>query len=123
MFEPFVSDFFIHSTDPVYCRTLKLEIITHLVNQDNINKVLKELKVLFHHSFSLKLENYVGREEKEFVTATIQAIGRCASQVPEITDRCLHGLMSLLSNRSGKHYSLCIFLHLRCGCGRKCCSY
>ena len=37
---------------------------------------------------------------KDFVTATIQAIGKCATRLPEVQDSCLHGLMSLLSNRS-----------------------
>lgn len=40
-------------------------------------------------------------DDKEFVVASIQAIGRSAISVPEVTDRCLHGLMSLLSTSSG----------------------
>lgn len=39
--------------------------------------------------------------DKEFAAATIQAIGRCASSIAEITDACLNGLVSLLSNRDG----------------------
>lgn len=45
MFEPFVSEFFVAQDDPVYCRTLKLEILTRIANADNINKLLKEFKV------------------------------------------------------------------------------
>lgn len=45
LFEPYVNDFFILPDDPHYCRTLKLEILTHIVNQENINKILKEFKV------------------------------------------------------------------------------
>jgi len=88
MFEPCLSEFFIMPSDPSWSRTLKLEIVTSIVNQDNINKILQEFR------------RYVGREEKGFVTATIQAIGRCASRVPETADRCLHGLMSLVSDKS-----------------------
>jgi hypothetical protein len=33
------------------------------------------------------------------VAATIQAIGRCASAIEEITDACLNGLVQLLSNQ------------------------
>ena len=88
LFESFVSEFFISPADPSFCRTLKLEIITYLVNEDNINKILKEFKT------------YVQMEDKSFVAATIQAIGRCATSLPDVTDRCLHGLMSLLSNKS-----------------------
>jgi len=88
MFEGAISEFFITPSDPCFSRNIKLEIITYLVNQDNINKILKEFK------------NYVQMEDKQFVAATIQAIGRCAYSVPEITDRCLHGLMALLTNKS-----------------------
>jgi hypothetical protein len=45
MFEGVVAEFFVTPTDPGFCRNLKLEIITDLVNQDNINKILKEFKV------------------------------------------------------------------------------
>ena len=40
----------------------------------------------------------------EFVAATVQAIGRCASTISEVTDICLNGLVSLLSNRNGMVY-------------------
>ena len=57
MFEPFISEFFITPTDPSFIRNTKLEIITYLVNQDNINKILKEFKVNFlHNFFQLSLE-------------------------------------------------------------------
>jgi AP-3 complex subunit beta len=46
VFESFVNEFFISPADPSFCRTLKLEIITYLVNEDNINKILKEFKVI-----------------------------------------------------------------------------
>ena len=39
--------------------------------------------------------------DKDFAAATIQAIGRCASNIAEITDACLNGLVSLMSNRDG----------------------
>lgn len=62
-------------------------------------------------------QSYVTREERDFVTSTIQAIGRCANQVPEVTDRCLHGLMSLITNKSG---IIQLDLNLRRGGCRKC---
>jgi AP-3 complex subunit beta len=88
IFEPFLAEFFVLSTDPNYCKSLKLEIITLLATQDNINKILKELK------------SYVNSDDKTFAASAIQAIGRCAQSVPEITDRCLQGLMALLTNPS-----------------------
>ena len=40
--------------------------------------------------------------DKEFAAATIQAIGRCASNIAEVTDTCLNGLVLLMSNRDGR---------------------
>lgn len=36
------------------------------------------------------------------MAATIQAIGRCASNIEEVSDACLVGLMSLVSHRDGQ---------------------
>ena len=33
------------------------------------------------------------------MAATIQAIGRCAAAIDEVTDTCLNGLVHLLSNK------------------------
>ena len=48
------------------------------------------------------LQTYVTSPDQDFAAATIQAIGRCASNIDEITDACLNGLVSLLSNRNGE---------------------
>lgn len=42
--------------------------------------------------------------DKDFVAATIQAIGRCATNIGEVRDTCLNGLVQLLSNRDGKSF-------------------
>lgn len=57
--------------------------------------------------FLLQLQTYVTSTDKEFAAATIQAIGRCASNIAEITDTCLSGLVHLMSNRDGKVLFLC----------------
>lgn len=50
-----------------------------------------------------------------FAAATVQAIGRCATNITEVTDTCLNGLVLLLSNRDGEghnmslYYSFCSF--------------
>ena len=41
-------------------------------------------------------------EDKDLVTASIQAIGRCATRLPEVADSCMRTLMVLISNPSGK---------------------
>lgn len=50
----------------------------------------------------LFLQTYVKSQDKQFAAATIQAIGRCATNITEVTDTCLNGLVCLLSNRDGK---------------------
>jgi hypothetical protein len=45
MLEGSLADFFVKPTDASFCRNLKLEILTHLVTAENINRLLKEFKV------------------------------------------------------------------------------
>ena len=46
-----------------------------------------------------EFQSYITSHDKSCVAATIQAIGRCAAAIEEITDACLNGLVQLLSNR------------------------
>ncbi|NXF06200.1 AP3B1 protein, partial [Smithornis capensis] len=87
MFEPFLKSFYVRSTDPTMIKTLKLEILTNLANEANISTLLREF------------QTYVKSQDKQFAAATIQAIGRCATNITEVTDTCLNGLVCLLSNR------------------------
>ncbi|KAK3555908.1 hypothetical protein QTP86_029779 [Hemibagrus guttatus] len=88
MFEVFLKSFYVRSTDPTHIKTLKLEILTNLANEANISTILREL------------QTYVKSQDKEFAAATIQAIGRCATNISEITDTCLNGLVLLLSSQN-----------------------
>uniref|UniRef100_A0A3Q3WFT5 Clathrin/coatomer adaptor adaptin-like N-terminal domain-containing protein n=1 Tax=Mola mola TaxID=94237 RepID=A0A3Q3WFT5_MOLML len=87
MFEPFMKSFYVRSTDATHIKTLKLEILTNLANEANISTLLREF------------QTYVKSQDKAFAAATIQAIGRCATNISEVTDTCLNGLVLLLSNR------------------------
>ncbi|XP_070706571.1 AP-3 complex subunit beta-1 isoform X1 [Pempheris klunzingeri] len=87
MFEPFLKSFYVRSTDATHIKTLKLEILTNLANEANISTILREF------------QTYVKSQDKAFAAATIQAIGRCATNISEVTDTCLNGLVLLLSNR------------------------
>ncbi|KAL0271642.1 UNVERIFIED_CONTAM: hypothetical protein PYX00_008670 [Menopon gallinae] len=87
MFEPFLQSFFVRTSDPTHIKLLKLEILTNLGNEVNIGVVLREF------------QTYISSNDKVFVAAAIQAIGRCAANIKEVTDSCLTGLVSLLSNR------------------------
>uniref|UniRef100_A0AAY4EKT5 AP-3 complex subunit beta n=1 Tax=Denticeps clupeoides TaxID=299321 RepID=A0AAY4EKT5_9TELE len=87
IFEPFMKSFYVRSTDPTHIKTLKLEILTNLANEANISTILREF------------QTYVKSQDKAFAAATIQAIGRCATNITDVTDTCLNGLVLLLSNR------------------------
>ncbi|XP_040196754.1 AP-3 complex subunit beta-1 isoform X3 [Rana temporaria] len=87
LFEPFLKSFYIRSTDPTMIKTLKLEIMTNLANEANVSTLLREF------------QTYVKSQDKQFAAATIQAIGRCATNISAVTDTCLNGLVYLLSNR------------------------
>ncbi|XP_043933750.1 AP-3 complex subunit beta-2 isoform X2 [Protopterus annectens] len=87
MFEPHLKSFYIRSTDPTQIKVLKLEVLTNLANETNISIILREF------------QTYIRSVDKDFVAATIQAIGRCATNIGEVRDTCLNGLVQLLSNR------------------------
>ncbi|XP_075361667.1 AP-3 complex subunit beta-2 isoform X1 [Mycteria americana] len=87
MFEPYLKSFYIRSTDPTQIKILKLEVLTNLANETNISTILREF------------QTYIRSMDKDFVAATIQAIGRCATNIGKVRDTCLNGLVQLLSNR------------------------
>uniref|UniRef100_A0A1E1XLB5 AP-3 complex subunit beta n=1 Tax=Amblyomma sculptum TaxID=1581419 RepID=A0A1E1XLB5_AMBSC len=88
LFEPFLRSFFVRSSDPTHIKLLKLEVLTNLAGETNVPVILREF------------QTYVASADTEFVAATIQSIGRCASTIPEVADTCLNGLVALLSNRN-----------------------
>ncbi|XP_044139273.1 AP-3 complex subunit beta-2 isoform X3 [Bufo gargarizans] len=87
MFEPYLKSFYIRSTDPTQIKILKLEVLTNLANETNISIILREF------------QTYIRSMDKDFVAASIQAIGRCATNIGRVRDTCLNGLVQLLSNR------------------------
>ncbi|XP_043235476.1 AP-3 complex subunit beta-2-like isoform X1 [Amphibalanus amphitrite] len=87
MFDPYLKSFFVRSCDSSHIKILKLEILTNLATESSISIVLREF------------QTYIASHDKTFVAATIQAIGRCASNIADVTDTCLQGLVALLSNR------------------------
>lgn len=89
IFEPFLKSFFVRTSDPTHIKLLKLEILTNLATAATISIILREF------------QTYISSNDKKFVAATIQAIGRCAASITEVTDTCLSGLVHLLSNRDG----------------------
>lgn len=98
LFDQYMKSFFVHAGDTKQVRKLKLEILTNLATEANIPVVLREF------------QTYVSNIDKEFAASTIQAIGRCASNIPEVADTCLAGLIRMLSNRDETVVSECIIV-------------
>lgn len=90
IFEAYLKSFFVRTSDPTHIKLLKLEILTNLATAASIPIILREF------------QTYISSSDKNFVAATIQAIGRCAASIKEVTETCLVGLVHLLSNRDGK---------------------
>lgn len=91
IFEPYLKSFFVRTSDPTHIKLLKLEILTNLATAATISVILREF------------QTYISSNDKKFVAATIQAIGRCAASITEVTETCLSGLVHLLSNRDGSY--------------------
>ncbi|KAI8125182.1 AP-3 complex subunit beta-2 [Lucilia cuprina] len=87
IFEPHIKSFFVRTSDPTHIKLLKLEILTNLASAASISLILREF------------QTYISSSDRPFVAATIQAIGRCAGTIKEVTETCLSGLVHLLSNR------------------------
>jgi AP-3 complex subunit beta len=88
MFQPFLENFFIKSTDPAYIRSLKLRILQELALEDAITPILKEC------------QTYVRHADKNFVKATIRTVTAIADRSTHMRNQCLSGLMQMVGNRS-----------------------
>lgn len=45
MFEPYLKSFYVRPTDPAYIKVLKLQVMTSLVTETNVQILLRELQV------------------------------------------------------------------------------
>lgn len=96
------------SLEPVFIRDIKLEILTSIATESNIHTILNEFQVCWQSNKNeewysdVALQQYVKSPNKDFVAATIQAIGRCAVNVAGSANRCLKQLMKLLHSTNGK---------------------
>ena len=87
LFAPHLKTFFVRSSDPTHIKLQKLEILTSLASEGTISIILREFQA------------YIASPDRELIASTIQAIGRCAVTISEVTETCLNGLVNLLSNR------------------------
>jgi len=90
LFSEVVEEFFISGSESLPTRNLKLDILTRSANEQNIGKILKELK------------EYSRDENKTFVAAAVQAIGRCATALPDVADSCMQQLVQLVVNSTSQ---------------------
>ncbi|KAF7648999.1 hypothetical protein LDENG_00148740 [Lucifuga dentata] len=91
MFEPYLKSFYIRSTDPTQIKVLKLEVLTNLANETNISTILREF------------QTYIKSMDKDFVAATIQAIGRCATNIELVVAESVVVIKKLLQMQPEKH--------------------
>lgn len=85
LFVSFLPDFFIKSTDPVFNKMLKLEILTSIATKQNILLIMRELQLYAKHT------------SKKFVAATVQAVAKIADIDPSLSDTCMEGLLYLMA--------------------------
>ncbi|KAJ3025909.1 UNVERIFIED_CONTAM: hypothetical protein HDU68_006494 [Siphonaria sp. JEL0065] len=78
--------FFCKYNDPIYVKIAKLEIMFRLVNDENIEQVLPDLK------------EYATEVDADFVRKSIRAIGKCAIKISSSADRriCTLGIITTL---------------------------
>ena len=85
LFSGFYKDFYIKSIEAGFIKKLKLDILSKIANEGNINHILHEF------------EAYAKDPDIAFRCSTIEAMGRCSSMIPDVAEKTMHSLMSLLS--------------------------
>ncbi|XP_059607688.1 AP-3 complex subunit beta-2 [Phlebotomus argentipes] len=88
LFDVYIKSFFVRTNDPTHIKLLKVQILTNLTTEVNISIILREF------------QTYIKSNDREFVMATIQAIGRCATTISQVTEVCLTGLVHMLSSKT-----------------------
>ncbi|KAJ1917269.1 AP-3 complex subunit beta [Mycoemilia scoparia] len=90
IFESYIKDFFaVTASDPVYIRKKKLQVITHIVSQNNIDVLLPEL------------EGYIRSSREDLVKGAIKILGQCFLTIPTHRQQSLPMFLKLLKNRDG----------------------
>ncbi|KAF0975466.1 hypothetical protein FDP41_005460 [Naegleria fowleri] len=86
VFQPYFKDFYIKYNDPSYLKELKLEVLTLLANEKNVQEIMSEL------SYYVSLgDNTVSTSKK-----AIRALGEIAVKVTYATDESLTHLLEFL---------------------------
>jgi len=85
LFVSFLPDFFIKSSDPLFNKMLKLDILTSIATKQNVQLIMRELQLYAKHT-SMK-----------FVAAAVQAVARIADIDETLTNTCMDGLLYLMA--------------------------
>lgn len=87
IFEKEHRHFFVRVGEPDFLRLQKLQILSNIACEENVSSILSEM------------ESYVRDHDKGFVRSAIRCVGRIASRLPDYADRCLRGLMGLVTSQ------------------------
>ncbi|KAJ5075402.1 ap-1 complex subunit beta-1 [Anaeramoeba ignava] len=79
--------FFCKYNDPVYIKLAKLDILSILVSDRNVDLLLREFK------------DYSKEVESSFARKSIQAIGLCAIKLEKAAERCVNTLIDLVKEK------------------------
>ncbi|PSC67715.1 beta-adaptin C [Micractinium conductrix] len=82
-----VKVFFCKYNDPSYVKMEKLDIMTRLVDEKNIDQVLLEFK------------EYATEVDVDFVRRAVRAIGHCAVTIQAAAERCINVLLELIQTK------------------------
>ncbi|GBG32287.1 AP-3 complex subunit beta [Hondaea fermentalgiana] len=85
-FHQHLDAFFVRTaSDPSFVRVAKVDVLTILAYEANVDAVLNEFEV------------YLSHPDKPFVCSVVHAVGRLVNAMPHLADRCLRGLASLMT--------------------------
>eukprot|EP00930_Biecheleria_cincta_P082896 TRINITY_DN72538_c0_g1_i1.p1 TRINITY_DN72538_c0_g1~~TRINITY_DN72538_c0_g1_i1.p1 ORF type:complete len:960 (+),score=280.87 TRINITY_DN72538_c0_g1_i1:92-2881(+) len=88
LFRPMIREFFVQSLQPADAKQLKLKIMELLVDESNVQLVLRELQA------------YVSwHSQPEFVAQAVQCIAQVALKISSVADSCLRGLVKMLDSK------------------------
>nr|CAD2149969.1 unnamed protein product [Meloidogyne enterolobii] len=95
LFSPFLKSFFVRSSDAMQVKKLKLNVLTCLVDESNVQLVIRELQAYMQMT--------------DLAEEAVEAIGRCALAVPSAaSETCLATLVRIISDPNAREEIVCV---------------
>ncbi|CAK5053030.1 unnamed protein product [Meloidogyne enterolobii] len=95
LFSPFLKSFFVRSSDAMQVKKLKLNVLTCLVDESNVQLVIRELQAYMQMT--------------DLAEEAVEAIGRCALAVPSAaSETCLATLVKIISDPNAREEIVCV---------------